>query len=136
MTNKKNTGSSPRQLKVGEELRHQISAFFLENPIYEGILMDKSVTITEVKISPDLKNATIFATILGLEIPSGAENALNEYVPQLKYFLSRRRVRLRFMPQFRFRLDKSLLKSAQMDEIFSKLNNQSSQNSSGSDEAE
>jgi ribosome-binding factor A len=130
MPNKSASSNSPRQLKVGEELRHQIAAFFLESPIYDGILKDKSITITEVKISPDLKNATIFATILGLEIPTGAEHALNEYVPTLKHFLSRRRVRLRFMPQFRFRIDQRLLKSAHLDEIFSKLTPTSSTESS------
>src|ERR1700709_360820 len=54
-----------RQLRVAEEIRHVLSGIFARNPFRDPDLADVQVTVTEVRISPDLRNATAFVTRLG-----------------------------------------------------------------------
>ena len=56
---KDNTIKSQRQLKVGEELRHLISNALHRETFYDEIIESSNITITEVNISPDLKNAKV-----------------------------------------------------------------------------
>ena len=56
---------SQRQLRVGEELRHALSDVFGRGVLRDPDIMDRSVTVTEVRPSPDLKNATVYVMPLG-----------------------------------------------------------------------
>ena len=57
---KKNSAKSQRQLKVGEELRHLISNALIRNSFYDENIENNHITITEVNVSPDLKNAKVY----------------------------------------------------------------------------
>ncbi len=62
-----NAGKPPsqRQLRVGEELRHALAELFRRGDFYDPELSAFNITVTEVRISPDLANATVFFTTLG-----------------------------------------------------------------------
>ena len=59
------SGPSQRQLRVAEEIRHVLASALMRGELRDPALMDVSVTISEVRISPDLKNATVFSLPLG-----------------------------------------------------------------------
>ena len=64
---KDNFTKSQRQLRVGEELRHLISNALLRETFYDQIIENNNITITEVNVSPDLKNAKVYIMPLGGE---------------------------------------------------------------------
>lgn len=95
-----------RQLRVGEELRHALAHLLERGEVHDPGLAGVSVTVTEVRISPDLRNATVFIMPLGGAAETGAIDALM----RARGFLRRRvaeMVRLKIMPAFTFRLDAS-----------------------------
>lgn len=59
------TGPSQRQLRAGELIRHALVDVFREEDIHDDALRGVSVTVTEVRLSPDLKHATCFVEPLG-----------------------------------------------------------------------
>ena len=67
---KNNSTKSQRQLRVGEELRHLISNALLRESFYDQIIENNTITVTEVNVSPDLKNAKVYI------MPLGGENKL------------------------------------------------------------
>jgi ribosome-binding factor A len=97
-------GTSQRQLRVAEELRHALAKIFREGECRDPGLRDTSIAVTEVRMSPDLRNATAFV------VPLGGENA-TEIIAGLKRstaFLRRlvaREVALRYAPRLVFALD-------------------------------
>ena len=99
-----------RRLRVGEELRHVLSKIFREGECRDPVLHDASIAVTEVRFSPDLRNATVFV------MPLGGANA-TEIVAALKRstaFLKRlvaREVTLRYAPNLIFELDTSFDKA-------------------------
>jgi ribosome-binding factor A len=99
-------GISQRRLRVGEELRHVLSKILREGECRDPALHDASIAVTEVRLSPDLRNATVFV------MPLGGANA-TEIVAGLKRsttFLKRlvaHEVTLRYAPRLIFELDVS-----------------------------
>ena len=80
-SNKKSKNSSVkshRQLKVGEELRHLISNALLRESFYDEHIENNNITITEVNVSPDLKNAKIYVMPLGGANKLDALNSLSK----------------------------------------------------------
>ena len=106
-------GESQRQLRVAEELRHALAKIFQEGECRDPALRDTSIAVTEVRMSPDLRNATAFV------LPLGGENT-PEIIAGLKRssaFLRRlvaREVPLRYAPRLVFALDGAF---AQADRI-------------------
>ncbi len=97
---------SQRQLRVGEELRHALAHLLERGEIRDPGLAGTPVTVTEVRVSPDLRNATAFIMPLGGAGDAAAVDALM----RARGYLRRRvadSVRLRTMPQFTFLLDPS-----------------------------
>jgi ribosome-binding factor A len=97
---------SQRQLRVGEELRHALAHLLERGEVHDPGLTGAPVTVTEVRVSPDLRNATVFIMPLGGAADTGALEALM----RARGFLRRRvaeLVRLRITPAFSFRLDAS-----------------------------
>ena len=105
-----------RQLRVGEELRHALSSIFERAEIRDPILSSVAVTITEVRISPDLRQATVFVMPLG----GGAENEVIAALGRARGFLRRRlgsSVRLRVVPDLTFRIDPSFAESDRIERL-------------------
>jgi ribosome-binding factor A len=110
------SGPSQRQLKVGELIRHALAAIFARGEIVDEVLSRYSLTVPEVRMTPDLKLATVYVLPLGGE---GAEDVV-AHVEKHKRFLRgevAKRVNLRYMPELRFRIDTSFESSRRIDEL-------------------
>lgn len=111
---------SQRQLKVGEELRHAISEIVMRGELYvPGTAKSLKVTISEVRVSPDLRNATVYVMPLGGENQEETLDVLNELAPQVRHGVSQK-VHLRHMPAFIFRLDSSFDNASHVDALLRK----------------
>ncbi len=96
---------SQRQLRVGEEIRHAL-AWALERGDFGTAGLDRPVTVTEVRISPDLRNATAFITPLGGGDPKPALQVLKRLAPHLRHEMARQ-VRMKYVPNLFFQPDES-----------------------------
>lgn len=99
------SGPSQRQLRVGEEVRHALSRILMRHELSDPVLSGPAVTIAEVRMSPDLRNATAFALPFGGK-DKGEIAALNR---ARQYFRGQiaQEVKLRVSPEINFRLDPS-----------------------------
>ncbi len=109
-------GRSQRQLRVGEELRHRLAAVFergeLSDPVLEGLVL----TVTEVKVSPDLTNATAFVTPLGGENLDEVVEALNRAAGFLRHLVSDD-LGLRISPRLGFAADRSFDEASRVEAL-------------------
>ena len=97
---------SQRQLRIGELIRKALSEILTQGLIDDGRLENAVVTISEVRISPDLKNVTVFTLPLGGINQDDVINALNEHKKFIRGQLSRL-VNIKYTPQVNFELDTS-----------------------------
>lgn len=96
---------SQRQLKVGEILRHALADIFLREVFYEPGLQNIRMTVSEVRVSPDLHNATVYVSSLGGKVDVKAcLKSLTAMTPYLRKEVARQVV-LRYMPSICFRYD-------------------------------
>ena len=119
----KNMGPSGRQLKVGENLRKAIS-YMLQNHSFHNPIIDKvSILITEVKISPDLSNASVYiSTLGGLNNSEELILALNNSCRPLIGPLTRK-LKLRRAPRLTFKLDDSFERQVYIDNLINDAKN-------------
>ncbi|NBC32757.1 MAG: 30S ribosome-binding factor RbfA [Alphaproteobacteria bacterium] len=106
MTARHARAPSQRQLRVGEEIRHSLSAILMRGDLRDPVLKDASITVTEVRISPDMRNATAFILPLGGEHAPEVLEALKRAAPFLRAQVAHA-VRLKFAPALMFELDTS-----------------------------
>jgi ribosome-binding factor A len=99
-----NRESSQRPLRVGEELRHALARLFERGELRDPDLAGATVTVTEVRVSPDLKNATAYVMPLGGTREAEILAALKRSAPFVRRTLARE-VRLRHAPNIAFALD-------------------------------
>ncbi|PJB69531.1 MAG: ribosome-binding factor A [Alphaproteobacteria bacterium CG_4_9_14_3_um_filter_47_13] len=116
------TGSSQRQLRVGEQLRHNISETLQRGHFDNLVLLDKArnVTVTEVRASPDLKNATAYIITLGGMDIDTILPALNESAFTFQKEIGRK-LSLKFTPRLRFVLDHSFDEAQKIERILDSL---------------
>ena len=107
---------SQRQLKVGELIRHVVAEIFARGEIVDDVLSHYSLTVSEVRMTPDLKLATIFVLPLG---GVGAEDVVKHLEKHKRFVRGEiaKRVDLRFMPEIRFKADSSFASSQRIDEL-------------------
>ena len=105
-----------RQLRAGELIRHALTDILAREEFDEPALHGKSITITEVRISPDLKNATAFSAPLGGEDMAKTIEALNRVAGFLRGRLSRE-IDMRFTPILRFISDDSYDEARRIDQL-------------------
>lgn len=99
-----NKAPSQRQLRVGEELRHAIASVIERGEFRDPDLAGRGITVTEVRVSPDLRNATVFVTPLG----GGDVQPVLAGLKRAKAFLRHeigRAVQLRLVPELWFQPD-------------------------------
>jgi ribosome-binding factor A len=99
--------ASQRQLRVAEEIRHVLAGVFLRGELRDPDLADVAITVTEVRVSPDLKHATAFVTRLGRSDIGQKLPALRRAAPFLRGVLAKA-LRLRVAPEVSFQADTSL----------------------------
>jgi ribosome-binding factor A len=99
-------GPSQRQLRVGEELRHALAAILLRGEMHDPDLAGVSITVSEVRPSPDMKHATVFVTTLNGDKMDVVLPALRRAASFLRGLVAKT-VRLRHTPQLSFQADTS-----------------------------
>ena len=106
--NRFSTGNGPsqRQLRVGELLRRTLSDILTRGEVHDPDLNRMSITVGEVRTSPDLKVATVFVMPLGGNDVQGALAALNRHKGELRRAVSKG-MTLKFAPELRFALDET-----------------------------
>ena len=108
--------SSPRQLKVGELIRHALADIFSRGEIVDAVLNRHSLTVPEVRMTPDLKLATVYVLTLGGGETEEAVTHLEKHKRFLRGELARR-VSMKFIPELRFKVDTSFESSRRVDEL-------------------
>ena len=103
------TGASQRQLRVGEINRHAIADILAQGGVHDPALEGHIITVPEVRMSPDLKLATVYVMPLGGNDTKLVLSALDRNKKFLRGEIAHR-VNLKFAPDIRFRAD---------DEVFS-----------------
>lgn len=107
---------SQRQLRVGEEVRHALARVLERGNIRDPGLAGVSVTVTEVRVSPDLRNATAFVVPLGGGETEPVLAALNRARPYLRRAIGQA-VKLRSVPDLKFEADASFDTAARIDSL-------------------
>ena len=113
---RRSSEASQRQLRVGEELRHALADVFDRGILRDPAIVDRSITVTEVRPSPDLRNATAFVIPLGGDDSIDLFKALHRCAPFLTREVSKR-VHLKFAPRLYFVLDDSFDRVDKIDSI-------------------
>lgn len=109
-------GPSQRQLRVSESLRKALSEVFLRTDISDQDLMGVTLTVSEVRSSPDLKNATVYVLPLGGNNQEKVVAALERHKRFVRGEVGQL-VDLRHMPVLNFELDLTFDQSGHMDSL-------------------
>jgi ribosome-binding factor A len=118
---KTSSGKAPsqRQLRAGELIRHALVEILRRENLREPALRGVSVTVSEVRASPDLKQATVFATPLGGAHVREVVDALNRQAGHIRGLLGRR-IDMKFTPALKFLADESFDTARRIDEILAR----------------
>lgn len=111
-----NIGPSQRQLRVGEMLRHALSEILREGDIRDDDLKGVSVTVTQVKPSPDMRHATVFVEPLGGKKAKEVVAALNRHKAFIRGEMGKR-ITLKFTPDLRFIEDESFAEAEKIENL-------------------
>ncbi|TIM49721.1 30S ribosome-binding factor RbfA [Mesorhizobium sp.] len=101
------SGPSQRTLRVGEQVRHALSETLQRGEILDPLIENSVVSVSEVRMSPDLKIATAFVSPLGASDADAVVEALNKHAKFVRGRVSGALRQMKYMPEFRFRLDTS-----------------------------
>ncbi len=115
-TRSSNTGPTQRQLRVGEALRHALADVLRRGDIRDPDLAGVSVTITQVKPSPDMRHATVFCEPLGGQRAKEIIAALNKHKGYLRGEMGRL-ITMKFTPELRFIEDESFAEAQKIETI-------------------
>ncbi len=107
---------SQRQLRVGEEVRHALALALERGEIRDPAVKGVAITVTEVRISPDLKNATAFVVPLGGGDAGGIVKALNKASGFLRSWVGKN-VQLRHTPRIAFEADFSFDEAQRIENV-------------------
>ncbi len=110
-------GPSQRQLRAGELVRHALAQMLREEEVADPSLVGASITVTEVRMSPDLKHAVCFVEPLGGEKAAEVVAGLNRAAKFLRGRLGRH-VELKFTPDLKFIHDESFDEAARIGRLF------------------
>ena len=116
---KNNSTKSQRQLRVGEELRHLISNALLRESFYDQIIENNTITVTEVNVSPDLKNAKVYIMPLGGKNKLEVLDSLNKSNGRIKKLISSN-INLRQIPKLQFKIDETFEYAKNIENILQK----------------
>ena len=115
-------GPSQRQLRVGEQLRHIVAETLQRGHFHHEALIDAGhISVTEVRVSPDLKNATAYVMSLGGKNMDEILPALNESAAMFQKEIGRQNT-MKFTPRIQFRTDNSFAEAQKIENILRDLN--------------
>src|SRR5690554_4455014 len=114
--NPKSTGPSQRMLRVGERVRHEVSALLMRGEILDPLLETVTVTVPEVRMTPDLKLAKVYVMPLGGENASEVAEALNAHAKFIRGRVTPA-LDLKYAPQLRFYVDETFDEYGKIDAL-------------------
>jgi ribosome-binding factor A len=110
-------GPTQRQLRAGELIRHALVEVLREQEIHDEAMQGVSVTVTEVRMSPDLRHAHCFVEPLGGGQAAAMVGALNRHARFLRGALGRH-IDMKFTPDLKFIHDQSFDEAERMNRLF------------------
>lgn len=108
---------SQRMLRVGEQVRHAIVALLQRGEIDEPLLKGKIISVSEVRMSPDLKIATAFISAMGETQTDSVVKALAKHTKYLRGQMSHDLRQMRSIPSIRFKADTAFENFAKIDKL-------------------
>jgi len=109
-------GGSQRQLRVGELIRHELSAMLSRGDVHDPVIEAHMITVPEVRMSPDLRMATIYIMPLGGRDEEDVLQALQRNKRFVRGEIARR-VNLKFAPEIRFRIDERFDEAERIEKL-------------------
>lgn len=107
---------SQRQLRAGELVRRTVADIIREGHLRDKSVSNASITVSEARMSPDLRHATVFVSALGQNDPEAVASALNKASGFLQKELGRQ-IDLKFTPKLKFLADDRFDEATHIDEV-------------------
>ena len=109
-------GSSQRQLRVGELVRHALAEMLTRGDVHDPVIEGRMITIPEVRVTADLRLATIYVMPMG---GRDAEQVVAAFERHKKFLRTEiaHRINLKFAPDIRFRLDDRFAEAERIDKL-------------------
>jgi ribosome-binding factor A len=107
---------SQRQLRVGELIRHKLAAMLSRGDVHDPVIEAHMITVPEVRMSPDLRLATIYIVPLGGRDEKDVLEALDRNKRYMRGEIARR-VNLKFAPEIRFRIDERFDEAERIEKL-------------------
>ena len=117
MSRSSSAGPSQRVLRVGEQVRHALAEVLQRGEIRDDLIETTVISVSEVRMSPDLKIATVFVSPLGAADDDAVIKALAKNAKFVRGRVSSALRQMKYMPEFRFRLDTSFDNMARIDQL-------------------
>tara|TARA_B110000438_G_scaffold139637_1_gene134896 strand:+ start:1103 stop:1471 length:369 start_codon:yes stop_codon:yes gene_type:complete len=114
-----NGAFSQRQLRVGELIKQSLGQIFIQDEAKVPVLETKNITVTEVRMSPDLKNARAYVIPLGGKDSENTVNILTKFSYLIRKALSKK-IDMKFLPKVSFVSDKSFDYAAKIEKLIQK----------------
>jgi ribosome-binding factor A len=109
-------GGSQRQLRVGELIRHELADMLSRGEVHDPVIESHMITVPEVRMSPDLRLATIYVMPLGGRDEGDVLDALERNKRYVRGEIARR-VNLKFAPEIRFRIDERFEEAERIEKL-------------------
>jgi len=109
-------GGSQRQLRVGELIRHELAEMLSRGDIHDPVVEAHMITVPEVRMSPDLRLATIYIMPLGGRDEKDVIEAFDRNQKYVRGEIARR-VNLKFAPDIRFRIDERFDEAERIEKL-------------------
>jgi ribosome-binding factor A len=109
-------GGSQRQLRVGELIRHELADMLSRGDIHDPVIEAHLITVPEVRMSPDLRLATIYIMPLGGRDEKDVVAALERNKRYVRGEIAKR-VNLKFAPEIRFRVDERFDEAERIEKL-------------------
>jgi ribosome-binding factor A len=112
----RSAGDSQRQLRVGELIRHELADMFSRGEVHDPVIAAHLITVPEVRMSADLRLATIYVMPLGGRDKDAVLEALERNKRYMRGEIARR-VNLKFAPEIRFRIDERFDEAERIEKL-------------------
>ena len=109
-------GGSQRQLRVGQLIRHELAEMLSRGDVHDPVIEAHMITVPEVRMSPDLRLATIYVMPLGGRDEEEVLGALERNKRYMRGEIARR-VNLKFAPEIRFRIDERFDEAERIEKL-------------------
>ena len=109
-------GASQRQLRVGELIRHELAGMLTRGEVHDPIIETHMITVPEVRMTADLRLATIYIMPLGGRDEKEVLDALERNKRYMRGEIARR-VNLKFAPEIRFRIDERFDEAERIEKL-------------------